>query len=111
MWLHRRAFDLPGQTFKQFYAEIVKSALLCQFGNNFCGTDKIQEENQLLVKVVYGSADISAQRKLIQKTDLTLASAIRFTESCQSLQNLPICLQIPGLPLYNMYVMRMKLQT
>ena len=91
VWLHRHAFDayrqLPNQTFKQFYAEIVKLAFLCQFDKDFCDADKIRVVDQLLVmKIVFGTTDISAQRKLIEETDLTLASAIRITETYESLQ-------------------------
>ena len=46
VWLHRHAFDayrqLPDQTFKQFYAEIIKLASLSQFDKDFCGADKIR---------------------------------------------------------------------
>ena len=82
MWHHRHAFDayrqLSNQTFKQFYAEIVKLASLCKFHKNFCDTDKIRVVDQLLLmKIVSGSTDISAQRKLIEETDPTLVSAIR----------------------------------
>ena len=91
VWLHRHAFDayrqLPDQTFKQFYAEIVKLASLCQFDKDFCDADKIRVVDQLLLmKIVFGSTDISAQRKLIEETDLTLASAIRIMETYESLQ-------------------------
>ena len=90
VWPHRHAFDghrqLPNQTFKQFYSQIVKLASLCQFDKNFCDADKIRVVNQLLKKTVFGSTEISAQRKLIQETDLTLASGIRIIETYKSLQ-------------------------
>ena len=38
------------------------------------------------MKIVFGSTDISAQRKLIEETDLTLASAIQIIETYESLQ-------------------------
>ena len=90
-WLDRYVFDaysqLPDQTFKKFYAEIVKLASLCQFDKDFCDADKIRVVDQLLLmKIVFGSNDISAQRKLIEETDLTLASAIRIMETFKLLQ-------------------------
>ena len=42
--------------------------------------------DQFLIEIVFGSTEISAQRKLIQETDLTLASAIRIIETYKSLQ-------------------------
>ena len=64
VWPHRHAFDayrqLPNQTFKQFYSQIVKLASLCQFDKNFCDADKIRVVNQLLIKTVFGSTEISA---------------------------------------------------
>ena len=78
---------MPDQTFKQFYAEIVKLASLCQFDKDFCDADKIRVVDQLLLmKIVFESTDISAQRKLIEETDLTLASTIRIMETQKSLQ-------------------------
>ena len=79
VWLHRHAFDayrqLPDQTFKQFYAEIVELASLWQFDEDFCNADKIRVVDQLLLmKIVFRLTDISAQRKLIEETDLTSLS-------------------------------------
>ena len=52
VWLRRHAFDayrqLPDQTFKQFAAEIVKLASLCQFDKDFCDANKIRVVDQLL---------------------------------------------------------------
>ena len=52
VWLDRHAFDayrqLPDQTFKQFSAEIVKLASLCQFDKDFCDANKIRVVDQLL---------------------------------------------------------------
>ena len=91
VWLHKHSFDayrqLPDQSFKQFYAEIVKLASLCQFDKDFCDADKIRVVDQLLfMKIVFGSTDISVQRKLIQETDLSMAFAIRIMETYESLQ-------------------------
>ena len=78
---------MPDQTFKQFYAEIVKLASLYQFEKDFCDADKIRVVDQLLLmKIVFELTDISAQRKLIEETDLSLASAIRIMETFESLQ-------------------------
>ena len=38
------------------------------------------------MKIVFGSTDISAQRKLIEETDVTFASAKRISETYESLQ-------------------------
>ena len=78
---------MPDETFKQFFAEIAKLAFFCQFDKDFCHADKIRVVDQLLLmKIVFGSTDILAQRKLIEETDLTLASAIRIMETYESLR-------------------------
>ena len=44
VWVYRRAFDAykqqTDQTFKQFYAEIVKLVSMCEFGKDFVKTIK-----------------------------------------------------------------------
>ena len=87
-WLHRHAFNtykqFPDQTFRQFYVEIVKFASLVSFTKT-CDLNKIRIVDQLLLmKVVFGSTDISAQRKLIKETDLT---AIQIINPYESIQN------------------------
>ena len=54
------------------------------------------------MKIVFRSTDISPQRKLIEETDLTLASAIRIMETYESLQKLLTFLQRPRVLLYSM---------
>ena len=57
IWVYRKAFDAykqqTDQTFKQFYAEIVKLASICEFGKDFWEDDKIRAVDQcLLMKLV-----------------------------------------------------------
>ena len=67
--------------------KIVKLASLCQFDKDFCDADKIRVVDPLLLmKIFFGSIDISAQRKLIEEADLTLASVVRIMENNESLQ-------------------------
>ena len=51
VWVYRKAFDAykqqTDQTFKQFYAEIVKFASMCEFGKNFCEELKTMKFVQL----------------------------------------------------------------
>ena len=54
------------------------------------------------MKIVFRSTDISPQRKLIEETDLTLASAIRIMETYESLQKLLTFLQRPRVHLCSM---------
>ena len=64
------------------------------------------------MKIVFGSTDISAQRKLIEETDLTLASAIRIMETCESLhKTTDIFTETTGPSVQYMYVKRTKSQT
>ena len=69
VWVYRKAFDAykqqTDQTFKQFYAEIVKPASMCEFGKDFCEDDKVRAVDQcLLMKLVLHTSDSTAQRKL-----------------------------------------------
>ena len=100
------------QAFKQFYAKIVKLASLCQFDQNFRNTGNIRVVAQLLlVKVVFESTDISAQRKLMEETDLTLACAI-YGDLLSITKKLLIFLQRPRFHLYSMLSARShKLRT
>ena len=69
VWVYRKAFDAykqqTDQTFKQFYAEIMKLASMCEFGKDFCEDDKVRAVDQcLLMKLVLHTSDSTAQRKL-----------------------------------------------
>ena len=75
VWVYRKAFDAykqqTDQTFKQFYAEIVKLASMCEFGKDFCEDDKIRAIDQcLLMKLVLHTSDSIVQRKLMEVPDL-----------------------------------------
>ena len=91
VWVYRKAFDAykqqTDQTFKQFYAEIVKLASICEFGKNFCEDDKIRAVDQcLLIKRVLHTSDSIAQRKLMKVPDLDLPAAVRILDIYDSLQ-------------------------
>ena len=82
VWVYRKAFDAykqqTDQTFKQFYAKIVKLASMCEFGKDFCEDDKIRVVDQcLLMKLVLHTSDSIAQRKLMEMPDLDLATALQ----------------------------------
>ena len=91
VWVYRKAFDAykqqTDQTFKQFYAEIVKLASMCEFGKDFCEDDKIRAVDQcLLMKLVLHTSDSIAQRKLMEVPDLDLPAAVRILDTYDSLQ-------------------------
>ena len=91
VWVYRKAFGAykqqTDQTFKQFYAEIVKLASMCEFGKDFCEDDKIREVDQcLLMKLVLHTSDSIAQRKSIEVPDLDLPAAVRILDTYDSLQ-------------------------
>ena len=90
VWVYRKAFHVykqqTDQTFKQFYAEIVKLASMCEFGRDCCEHDKIRAVDQcLLIKLVLHTSDSIAQ-KLIEVPDLDLPAAVRTLETYDSLQ-------------------------
>ena len=67
VWVYRKAFDAynqqTDQTFKQFYAEIVKLASMCEFGKDFCEDDEIRAVDQcLLIKPVLHTSDSIAKK-------------------------------------------------
>ena len=91
VWVYRKAFDAykqqTDQTFKQFYAEIVKLASMCEFGKGFCEDDKIHAVDQcLLMKLVLYTSDSIAQSKLMEVPDLDLPTAVRILDTYDSLQ-------------------------
>ena len=91
VWVYRKAFDAykqqTDQTFKQFYAEIVKLASICEFGKDFCEDDKIRAVDQcLLMKLVLHTSDSIAQRKLMEVPDLDLPADMRILDTYDSLQ-------------------------
>ena len=91
VWVYRKAFDTykqqTHQTFKQFYAEIVKFAPMCEFVKDFCEDDKIRAVDQcLLMKLVLHTSDSIAQRKLMEVPDLDLPAAVRILDTYDSLQ-------------------------
>ena len=91
VWVYKKAFDdykqQTDQTFKQFYAEIVKLASMCEFGKGFCEDDKIHAVDQcLLMKLVLYTSDSIAQRKLMEVPDLDLPAAVRILDTYDSLQ-------------------------
>ena len=64
------------------------------------------------MKIVFRSTDISAQRKLIEETDLTLASAIPIMETYESLQKIAdIFTETTGPSVQYCYAKRKKSQT
>ena len=82
VWVYRKAFDAykqqTDQTFKQFYAEIVKLASMCEFGKAFCEEDKIRAVDQCLFrKLALHTSDLIAQRKLMEVPGLDLPAAVR----------------------------------
>ena len=91
VWVYRKAFDdykqQTDQIFKQFYAEIVKLASMCEFGKDFYEDDKIRAVDQyLLMKLVLHTSDSIAQRKLMEVPDLDLPAAVRIVNTYDSLQ-------------------------
>ena len=92
VWIRRKAFDSyrqhNDQTFKEFYAEVVKLASYCEYGKQFCEEDKIRVIDQfLLMKLVLHTSDTAAQRRLMEEPDLNLSTAIRILENFDSLKN------------------------
>ena len=79
VWVYRKAFDAykqqTDQTFKQFYADIVKLAYMCEFDED----DKIRAVDQcLLMKLVLYTSDLTAQRKLMEVPDLDLPAPCKY---------------------------------
>ena len=90
VWVYRKAFDAynqqTDQTFKQFYAEIVKLASMYEFGKDFCKDNKIRAVDQcLLMKLVLRTSDSIAQKKLMEVPDLGLPAAVRIIDTYDSL--------------------------